>query len=265
MHTRAAPYDIEDVEQQVNSLLRSGFEIGLHGIDAWHSPEKGHQERQRIVKITGQRKLGVRMHWLWYNRDTPAILEKAGFEYDATRGYNETIGFRNGTLQVFQPPGACTLLELPLNIQDTALFYPRRLGLSDTEARHLCTQLLDAACLEGGVLTLSWHERSLEPERLWGDHYLWLLGELRARGASMGGAAQVVEWFRCRRSIVFQKCTSTDNIVKVCLAGEAPGRDASIFVRLHIPSRPLEEAAGEGSCTFMDIPWRGESALEFLM
>ena len=32
-------------------------------------------------------------------------LEKAGFSYDSTVGYNETIGYRAGTAQVFKHPG----------------------------------------------------------------------------------------------------------------------------------------------------------------
>ena len=60
-----------------------------------------------------------------------AVLEQAGYSYDSTAGYNETIGYRNGTTQVFRPLGARTLLELPLHIQDGALFYPARLDLSE--------------------------------------------------------------------------------------------------------------------------------------
>ena len=39
-------------------------------------------------------------------------------------GYNETVGFRAGTSQVFAPIGTKHLLELPLHIQDTSLLYP---------------------------------------------------------------------------------------------------------------------------------------------
>ena len=54
--------------------------------------------------------------------------------YDSTVGYNETIGYRAGTSQVFKHPDVDHLLELPLHIMDTALFYPSYMNLSDDQA-----------------------------------------------------------------------------------------------------------------------------------
>ena len=45
-------------------------------------------------------------------------------------GYNETVGYRAGTTQAYKPLEASRLLELPLHVMDTALFYPAYLGLS---------------------------------------------------------------------------------------------------------------------------------------
>ena len=44
--------------------------------------------------------------------------------YDSTIGYNETVGYRAGTTQPYRPLAASRLLELPLHVMDTALFYP---------------------------------------------------------------------------------------------------------------------------------------------
>ena len=204
-HWRATPYGISDVENQARHLADLGFEIGLHGIDAWHSLEKGAQELNQVAGITREKEIGIRMHWLYYNHKSPAILESIGFNYDATLGYNETIGFKNGTTQVFRPLEVNNLLEIPLGIQDTALFYPRRLALKEADAYQLCRGLFDTVDCYGGVMTLSWHDRSLEPERLWGDFYVRLLQEVRTRGAWIGSARQIVKWFRQRRSIRFKE------------------------------------------------------------
>lgn len=265
LYKRATHYDIGDVGEQIQHLMKLGFEIGLHGIDAWNSPEKGSQEMKRITEATGQQEVGVRMHWLFYDQQSPFVLEQAGFDYDTTLGYNETIGFRNGTLQVFQPLGARKLLEIPLNIQDTALFYPRRLNLGDASAKQLCNKLVDAASRFGGVLTLSWHERSLEPERLWGDHYKWLLGELRSRGAWIGSAHQIVEWFRHRRSIAFKKCTLVDGQSEINLDGDESISGPPMRIRLHIPSKSSGSLAVEHGVNFIDLPWSGGTHLEFLI
>ncbi len=41
------------------------------------------------------------MHWLYWAEKLAQALEKAGFEYDSTFGYNDAIGFRAGTTQAF--------------------------------------------------------------------------------------------------------------------------------------------------------------------
>ena len=124
---RASRYDINDIKPEVHRLISCGCEVGLHGIDAWNDSEKGREEFSRISLVAGIYNMGVRMHWLYFSNRSPEHLEKAGFFYDSTMGYNDAVGYRGGTTQVFRPPGAKKLLELPLNIQDTALFYPKRM------------------------------------------------------------------------------------------------------------------------------------------
>src|SRR5439155_25937613 len=118
----------------------------------------------------------VRMHWLYFSEDSPRILEEAGFSYDSSFGYNNTVGFRAGTSQAFCPLTAQSLLELPLTIQDTAMFYPAHLNLHEAEALDSCRRLIESASRFGGALTVNWHTRSLSPERLWGDVCRRLLG-----------------------------------------------------------------------------------------
>jgi hypothetical protein len=198
---RATRYDIDTLAPQISQLAERGCEVGVHGIDAWCDASQGRQELQRILGATGQERAGVRMHWLCFDQDSPARLEQAGFDYDSTIGYNETAGFRAGTTQVFRPLGAARLLELPLHVQDTALFFRGRMHLTEDQAWQLCQPLLDAADRHGGVLTILWHERSLAPERLWDGFYIRLLDELRRRNAWLATAGQTVEWFRQRRAI----------------------------------------------------------------
>src|SRR5207249_1608661 len=109
--------------------------VGVHAIDAWIDSASGSEERERISSTVGSPAAGVRMHWLFSYEETPRKLEEAGFTYDSTFGYNETVGFRAGTLQAFRPLKASRLLELPLNVMDTALFYPVHMNLTLAAAR----------------------------------------------------------------------------------------------------------------------------------
>jgi hypothetical protein len=245
----------------VKSLRALGFEIGLHGIDAWHNVENAKRELKRIVEVTGQDRIGIRMHWLFFDRDSPSILEQAGFDYDSTCGYNESIGFKNGTSQPFRPQGATRLLELPMVIQDTALFYPRRLKLNEIQAWDICKIALDNAVKAGGVITLSWHTRSLSPERLWGEFYKKLLDELRNRKAWFGTASQVVDWFRQRRSVVFGACQVQENQMNIQLKCGPIIPGAHMCLRIYLAQKVGHKKNSSQPC-FIDLPYIGEPQIQ---
>jgi hypothetical protein len=204
---RAARYGARDLAPVLARLASAGCEIGVHGIDAWLDQDRGREELREISRLTGSPDVGVRMHWLYGDDKSPAILEEAGFTYDSTSGYNETIGYRAGTTQVFRPPGTTRLLELPLHVMDTALFYPRHLDVSPAEARERVRGIITHARCAGGTVTLNWHDRSIAPERLWGRAYSELIRDLQDAGAWFPTASQAVSWFRKRRSATFQSVT----------------------------------------------------------
>lgn len=201
---RATRYGAQDIAGTIRKLIASGCEVGLHGIDAWLDDSSGRQELNEIRQLTGFSEIGVRMHWLYYGESSPLTLEAAAVAYDSTIGYNDTVGYRAGTAQVYRPLDVSHLLELPLHVMDTALFYPNHLALSSQQAKTLLGPMLDNVSQYGGVLTVNWHDRSLFPERLWGEFYRVLIEELKNRGAWFATAGQATSWFRKRRAARFQ-------------------------------------------------------------
>jgi hypothetical protein len=201
---RASVYDVTDISETAKHLVKNGCEVGVHGIDAWNSVEKGKFEARRVAESADEKPDGVRMHWLMWDQDSPSKLENAGFNYDSTVGYNETVGYRAGTSQAFRPKGSKELLELPMHIQDGALFYPTRMNLSEQEASQACGRIFAHAQQNGGVATLIWHDRSHGPERFWGSFYAGLVEDLKKSDAWFGTCSEVSEWFRVRRSVKFE-------------------------------------------------------------
>jgi len=196
---RAARYGAADITAQIRKLQAAGCEIGTHGIDAWVDRSAGREELGEIRRLTGAGDIGVRMHWLYFDERSHETLEAAGADYDSTVGYNGTVGYRAGTTQVYKPLGTTHLLELPLHIMDTALFYPAHLNLTARQASARVREIIEHAVQLGGCVTVNWHDRSIAPERCWDGFYRDLLEELKNQGAWFATAAQAVAWFRKRR------------------------------------------------------------------
>jgi len=227
---RASRRAARDIVDTLQKLIGRGREVGLHGVDAWLDSSKGAAELEEIRRLTGASEIGVRMHWLYFDPQSPAVLEKAGAAYDSTIGYNETVGYRAGTTQAYQPLEASQLLELPLHVMDTALFYPSYLDLDTGQAKVLLGRMMDNVVRFGGVLTINWHDRSVTPERLWGACYRDLLADAKSRGAWFSTAGEAVSWFRKRRSATFE----TDST-----ASEAAGVRVAVHHRDHLPNLRL--------------------------
>jgi hypothetical protein len=209
---RGSGYSAADIREQLQRINAAGCEIGTHGLDAWIDTDAGRLERETIARTTGTNASGVRMHWLYFDAKSASALESAGFEYDSTVGYNQTVGFRAGTIQAFAPLGTSTLMELPLHVMDTALFYPSYLNLTDEKAFALVQEFIRFAAKNSGVLTFNWHDRSIFPERLWGDVYQEIIAELKRYGAWFPNAGDAVRWFRMRRDATLEVETSAQGV-----------------------------------------------------
>jgi len=243
---RAARYGAQDIAGAIRKLRTAGCEIGLHGIDAWLESSIGREELEEIRQLTGTSEIGVRMHWLYFNEQSPTTLESAGAVYDSTVGYNQTVGYRAGTTQVYKPIDASRMLELPLHAMDTALFYPSYLHLSSRQAGTLLTKMADNAAHFGGTLTVNWHDRSLAPERLWGQPYRDLIQELKARGAWFATATQATSWFQKRRSAEFVTDSSGMPSVGAKMAIESDDKLPALRLRIH-KGRQLDRPVGSHS------------------
>ena len=251
---RAAGYGASDIAVDLRKLAAGGREIALHGINAWQDASRACAERGAVQQASGVRVEGTRMHWLYFAPESPAKLQEAGFSYDSTVGFNETIGYRAGTAQVYKPSGAYLLLELPLHIMDTALFYRSYMDLSQAQASEAVRPLLENASRRGGVLTVNWHDRSLGPERLWGAAYEELLAELRRRKPWFATAGQAVSWFRKRRAASFCSVKQRSGTVHVKLSVPDARDDLPpLRVRVHNATSRERQSSSEAVSPFEDF------------
>jgi hypothetical protein len=195
--------------------------------------------------------MGVRMHWLYFDRESPTHVAAAGFAYDSTWGYNEAVGYRAGTSQVFQLNDT-SLLELPMSIMDSALFYPSRMNLRQHDAAALCLAVVTNAKRFGGTVVVNWHDRSLAPERLWDDFYRRLLREVECgHRVWFATAGEAVDWFRWRRGLRFTTAETCDCVTVEADEAAPSGRAGVVRV-----SRP-----GSVGYQTEDIPFNGAAPI----
>jgi hypothetical protein len=260
---RACQYDLDQLLPKLKRIVSAGGEVGVHGLDAWVDIDEGRKERERVSQAIGVNDLGVRMHWLFFDENSPSVLDRAGFIYDSTVGYRETVGYRAGTMQAYAPPGVASLLELPLHVMDTALFYPGYLNLGEPAAARRVFGLMDDAKRIGGALTINWHDRSIAPERLWDDFYLKMLRELTVRGAWLPTAKQAVAWFRKRRSATLESVKVEPG--KVTVRGQIASVDTlpGLKIRIQKPrARSLSDPVSTRTAAeFVDARFEGAREL----
>ena len=249
-------------------LIEGGWEVGVHGIDNWKRVEKGEEELKRIFKFKlTNSKVGTRIHWLFFDEDTWKRLDDAGYYYDTSFGYNEDVGLRAGTLQVYQPRGVKNLVELPLNIQDVSLFRRKYLNLSEEEAKRRCAEIFDYAKKYGGVVTLLWHQVSLASPHDWGEFYRYLVEKGLKEGAWVTRAVDVVDWFKMRRNVRIGY-VKDENKLEIRLRGlDMREGIPKIRLRIHVEPERIkkineEYAAGDGYVDVMCDRERIEVVLE---
>jgi hypothetical protein len=212
---------VRDIEPEITLAKAERCEFALHGIDAWRDADSGRAEIAELTTVTRAERPGVRMHWLYFSSESPALLEAAGFDYDSTCGYNDAIGFKAGTSQVFRPLGQSRLMELPLSIMDTAMFYADRMQMTRELALQVSRRVVGEARRFGGTLVINWHDRSLAPDRLWNQAYRDLLSDIETGGPVwFATASEAVNWFRWRRSISFRAGAASNEVIVESTATE---------------------------------------------
>lgn len=259
---RAASYELSDVVEWIRIILQRGNEVGVHGINGWHNAEQGRAELERIRSATGSSTTGNRTHWLLRQESTARLLDEAGYSYDSTDGYNETIGYRSGTVQAYRPLGTQRLLELPVHIQDGALFYPNRLDLSEEEAMARCGELIENSKAFGGVLTVIWHDRSHAPERLWGEFYRRFVDRLRTLDVWFATCGQAMDWFRKRREASFVREHSNEGSNRVAIPQAAHAISPPLTLRVHRPPTRLISGGATPGGTSTDLLWDGSATVD---
>lgn len=188
-------------------VLDVGGELAVHG--AYHALDSSAaygEQRRSLARAFGHEPVGIRNHYLLHRGETTwDAQQRAGFAYDATFGFTDRVGLRDGKAHPFFPlrgPGQDDFVVLPLTLMDSALF--RRLQLSFHDALRIARSSIAEIRQREGLLCLSWHNNYFdEPEYAqWERAYEVLLGELAAEEPWCATGQEIADWWVSRRAVV---------------------------------------------------------------
>ena len=164
-------YNISEQKEILKLIKDTGNEVGLHGsYIAYNNYEQLISEKNRLEDACGYELKGYRNHNLNFDiKTTWSILEKAGFEYDATYGLADRVGFRNGMCHPFKPYDLMNkryydLVEFPLHIMDVSMF--NYMNLSYEQSFEMFKRIVDQVEINKGVLSFLWHNTRFSGDNL---------------------------------------------------------------------------------------------------
>lgn len=158
------------------------------------------EQKKQLGAAAGSQILTCRQHYLQYEiTSTPKLQVKAGFLADSTQGFTRSIGFRAKTsfpyrVWDFQTESALPILEIPLHVMDTALFFGSEAVVTEAEAVRRVTRLLNNIERVHGCLTLNWHPHNIVRPAIW-NTYRVILEEAHRRGAWGCSVEQLMNWW----------------------------------------------------------------------
>jgi len=178
-------YDIASprLRAELQRFRDGGWTIGLHGSwRSWADDDRLTAERSRIREAADAPIEHTRQHWLRFSwESTWRAQERAGLTTDATLGFNDRPGFRNGAALAFHPwdhvaDRPMRLTALPMVVMDSH-FYDYQL-LDEAQRHDAMRRWIDEVRAVGGTATLNWHTHTMAAPYGWGDGYRALLAML---------------------------------------------------------------------------------------
>lgn len=193
----------QDLRRIVELVLSAGCEIGVHGgYYRFNRPEAYRESLEAVSETFNVRVAGIRNHLLRFSYpETWQAQATAGYQYDATFGWSNQLGGRDGRIFPFRPLYAATnqamdLTVLPLTVMDVTLF--RYLRLSGREALEVAWRTIVPIIKTGGLVSLLWHNNYFdEPEyQDWQWVYEQLLARLSLSNPWCATGAEIDAWVR---------------------------------------------------------------------
>jgi len=152
--------NFEDYENDIKTLYKDGWEIGLHSDpDSVDDIKKLRVEKKNLESLSGAKIFGNRVHYLKFNEKLPEKLESLGFIYDSSTRItkNQIDKSEMGHSKIGN------LIEYPVTLMDAYLF--TYMQILESQIVPTFQRTLDySRNLENefGIITVLWHDNVLK-------------------------------------------------------------------------------------------------------
>jgi len=154
--------DYLDYEDDIQSLIKGGWEIGLHSDpSSVESMDKLKDEKMLLENLTRQKILANRVHYLKSNSELPCKLQSLGFVYDSSiKKFRDTI--ETDDMNYYK---IGKLVEFPITLMDAYLFTYMKIeenDVIDTFDRMLKMGKRASLDNDFNIISVLWHDNVLK-------------------------------------------------------------------------------------------------------
>lgn len=163
-------YSLENAQYWINNILKKGFDVGVHGI-AYNNFYDMKKEYEVFKHISGQERIGIRMHYLRIDKNTLELLSKVGYYFDST------------VYELCNPFKIGNLWEFPLCIMDGYVINKNSRWQNQNlkQVKDNTKKIMEEAFNKNlEYVTILFHDRYFSDSFwTWKEWYIWLIDYLK--------------------------------------------------------------------------------------
>ncbi len=198
-----------EITAMIRRLMDNDCEVAFHGTrEAFRDLKVFRRQMESFESRMGFKFAGVRHHYLMFRHgQTLEAASEAGMLYDATLGFSDRPGYRNGIAAPFFPfpvsHPAGRMVEIPLHFMDTMFVHS---GDGDEADIRRITESYLFAKAAGGMFSVLIHPGNMDPSEIpaLSRFYHSFLNRCRLDRARSMTAVELAEWWLARENVI--KC-----------------------------------------------------------